>query len=104
MTTESGAVDPRELVTVTCESSELDDLFFDWIDAIVFEMSTRHMLFGRFDVEIEGPHLEGRLWGERVDRKRHEPAVEIKGPTYTELHVLRDVATGLWSAQCVVDV
>jgi SHS2 domain-containing protein len=38
-----------------------------------------------------------------VDVARHQPAVEIKGATYTELKVGR-TDNGLWFAQCVVDV
>ncbi len=42
-------------------------------------------------------------WGEAVDRQKHQPAVEIKGATFTELHVCQQ-ADGLWLAQCIVDV
>ncbi|MEO8326472.1 MAG: archease, partial [Nitrospirota bacterium] len=38
-----------------------------------------------------------------VNRIKHEPAVEIKGATYTELSVRRIEGNG-WVAQCVVDV
>jgi SHS2 domain-containing protein len=61
------------------------------------------MLFGRFYVEIEGLGLSARAEGERVDRQRHEPVVEPKGATFTELRVGRD-DEGQWVAQCVVDV
>ena len=47
--------------------------------------------------------LRGRAWGEPIDRVRHEPAVEVKGATLTELRVWRE-PTGRWCAQCVVDV
>lgn len=50
-----------------------------------------------------GVVLTGLGWGEPLDRARHRPAVEIKGATYTELHVRQD-ADGTWHAQCVVDV
>lgn len=102
--TDLDRVEPRDGVTVEREAASLEELFFDWIDALVFEMSTRQMLFGRFDVGVEDRRLRARVWGEPVDRARHEPAVEIKGPTYTELRVSRDSTTGEWLAQCVVDV
>jgi tRNA nucleotidyltransferase (CCA-adding enzyme) len=35
--------------------------------------------------------------------ERHQPAVEVKGATYTALKVARD-EQGRWVAQCVVDV
>lgn len=66
-------------------------------------MSTRRMLSGRFELGTEDGRLLAHLLGESVDRARHDPAVEIKGPTYTELRVSHDSTTGEWVAQCVVD-
>ena len=43
------------------------------------------------------------LGGEAIDRARHEPAVEPKGATYTELKVMQQ-EDGRWCAQCIVDV
>ncbi|MFO7562073.1 MAG: archease [Enhygromyxa sp.] len=91
-----------ECVTIELEGAELDELLFDWVDALVFEMSTRSVLFGRFELKIEDQRLRARMWGAPVDRLRHEPAVEVKGPTYTELRVAKQ--SGGWVAQCVVDV
>ncbi|MCC6949731.1 MAG: archease [Bradyrhizobiaceae bacterium] len=95
-----GAVTP---VAVTCDAPDIEFLFVEWLNAIIFEMATQRMLFGRFEVKIEGTHLEGKLWGEPVDVGRHQPACEPKGATYTALRVAKD-ADGRWSAACVVDV
>lgn len=75
----------------------------DWLNALVYEMATRHWLFARFEVAIDGQRLHARAWGEPLDLARHEPAVEIKGATYTMLAV-RQQSDGQWLAQCVVDV
>ena len=56
-----------------------------------------------FQVRIEGRRLFATAWGERIDVTRHQPAVEVKGATYTNLSV-RQEPNGLWVAQCVVDV
>jgi SHS2 domain-containing protein len=61
------------------------------------------MLFGRFQVVIEGQGLRGQAWGEPIDVAKHEPAVEVKGATYTALKVGQE-PDGTWVAQCVVDV
>jgi SHS2 domain-containing protein len=47
--------------------------------------------------------LRATAWGEPVEVTRHQPAVEVKGATYTELRVQR-TEDGGWLAQCVVDV
>jgi SHS2 domain-containing protein len=61
------------------------------------------MLFGLFDVSIEGDRLRATAWGEPVDVDRHRPAAEVKGASYCELAVSRET-DGRWRAQCVVDV
>ncbi len=93
----------RATVAIRCESEDLELLLVDWLNALVYEMATRRMLFGRFQVRLHGPVLEATAWGEPVDVVRHQPAVEVKGATYTTLRVARDTH-GLWCAQAVVDV
>lgn len=96
------SIRPRETVHVECEAPDAETLFLDWLNALVFEMSTRGMIFGAFDVTIEGGRLEAEATGEPVDPARHSPAVEVKGATFTELHVGEN--DGTWTAQCVIDV
>jgi tRNA nucleotidyltransferase (CCA-adding enzyme) len=97
------AVGALEPVTIECEAEENDVLLFDWLNALVYEMATRRLLFSRFDVRIEDGRLRATAWGEPVDAERHAPAVEVKGATWTALRVDQD-ADGLWTAECVVDV
>jgi tRNA nucleotidyltransferase (CCA-adding enzyme) len=101
--TDPRAVAPRVAVEITCEAPDLELLLVDWLNALVYEMATRGMVFGRFAVRIEGLRLRGRAWGEPVDVTRHEPAAEVKGATLTALEVFRRT-DGPWVAQCVVDV
>jgi tRNA nucleotidyltransferase (CCA-adding enzyme) len=88
---------------VECEAPDLELLFVDWLNALIYEMATRKMLFRRYTVEIDGTRLYGTARGEPVDVARHQPATEAKGATYTALEVRED-ASGTWRAQCVVDV
>ena len=101
--TDPAKVVPAQRIRVVCEGDDPDQLLFDWLNTIVFEMATRHMLFGRFEVTFDDARLRGTAWGEKVDPARHEPAAEVKGATYTDLKVFRR-DNGLWIAQCVVDV
>jgi len=101
--TDPGMVDAKASVAIRCEAPDHEVLLTDWLNALILEMSTRGMLFGRFDVDIADHRLEATVWGEAVDRQRHHPAVEVKGATYTELSVARR-GDGRWIAQCVVDV
>ena len=95
-------VEPRTRIEIECEGPEDELLFAEWLNALVYEMATRKMLFARFGVRLEGTRLSAEAWGEKVDRARHHPAVEVKGATYTTLRVARE--NGGWVAQTVVDV
>lgn len=93
----------RDEIVVECEATDSEALLVEWLNALVYEMAVRGMIFGRFAVGLEGTRLHGRAWGEEVDVARHEPAVEVKGATYTSLFVGQK-PDGSWVAQCVVDV
>jgi len=90
-------------VEVECSAPDLDLLFMSWLNAVIYEMALRGMLFSNFDVSISETSLAGILLGEKVDPERHHLAVEAKGATVTALKVVRD-PQGQWIAQCVVDV
>ena len=100
--TEPTGVAPTIPVSLHCEAPDRELLFADWLNALIYEMTLRKLLFGRFEVHIVGHQLDATAWGESIEVARHKPAVEIKGATYTELYV--EQIEGAWIAQCVVDV
>jgi tRNA nucleotidyltransferase (CCA-adding enzyme) len=100
---ELGLIEPREEVALACAAPSFELLLVDWLNALVYEMSVRKMLFSRFHVELGSGSLSGVASGEKVDPARHVPAVEVKGATYTALE-FRQRSDRLWEARCVVDV
>lgn len=90
-------------VEIVVSAPDRELLLLEWLDALVYEVATRKMLFGRFQVNITDYTLRATAWGEPIDIARHQPSVEVKGATFTELRVWRE-EQGLWHAQCVVDV
>ncbi len=101
--TEPESISPSRVVPVTCENPDPELLLVEWLSALIYEMSTRRMLFSRFEVTIENGLLRANVWGERLEADKHHPAVEVKAATYMELSV-RQEAADRWVAQCVVDV
>lgn len=101
--TEPDKVQPGESVNFELEAPEPDLLFMDWINELVYEMAVRGMVFSQFHVTIEGSRLNAVARGEKVLKHKHEPAVEVKGATFTELRVAQQ-SDGSWLAQCIVDV
>lgn len=100
--TEPDRVAASDIILIHCSAPDDELLLVDWLNALIFEMATRNMLFSRFEVDIKDSILNAHCWGEHLDQKRHQPSVEIKGATYTELSVRQDGEQ--WVAQTVVDV
>ena len=96
-------VSVSKAVSIHCEAPDPELLLLDWINELVYEMSVQGLLFKRYQVAINGGKLSATACGEIVDRQKHQPAVEIKGATFTELHVYQQ-PEGSWVAQCIVDV
>lgn len=97
------AIIPSRLeVKVNIEAPELELLLVDWLNSIIYEMDTKHLLFSEFKVKIENNRLEAILQGEKMENLTQDFGVDIKGATYTELKVAQE--KGLWIAQCVLDV
>ena len=101
--TDPALVVERESVRVSCQALDDEMLLVEWLNAIIYEMAIRGMIFGHFTVGCQGMHLDGEMAGEPIDVERHHPAVEVKAATVTCLRVTCDEA-GVWTAQCVVDV
>ncbi len=93
----------REAVALRAQADDDEMLLVAWLDAIIYEMAVRSMLFSEFRVTLADGRLDAVARGEAVDVARHQPAVEIKGATLCELRVAQQ-ADGGWVAQCVVDV
>lgn len=96
-------VAPVKSLNIHCEAPDHELLLAEWLNALIYEMATRSMLFSQFHIRLGLTTLDATLWGETIDVARHAPAVEIKGATYTELKVAQR-NDGTWLAQCVVDV
>jgi len=103
MVTEPHLIEALEPTIIHCAANDPDFLFMDWLNAVIYEMVVNKMLFSKFEITIQDLNLHAKIWGEPIDRERHQPAVEPKGTTFTELKVMK-LPPNIWVAQCVVDV
>lgn len=92
---------------VAVEAAGLEELLVAYLNELISIADARRLVFGEFEVEIEGAgarayRLSARARGEPFDPDRHEWTVQPKGATYTGLCVANE--GGRWVAQCVVDV
>ena len=96
-------VNEHSSIKIICEALDEELLFNEWLNTIVYEMAVKKMVFARYEVKLRGLLLDGQLWGETIDPIRHQPKVEVKGATMTELKVNK-MKAGNWITQCVLDV
>ncbi len=96
-------VAPREAVGIDCAAPDDRLLFCDWLNAVIYEMEVRRMVFRRFEVSSQAHRLHAIAWGEAFDPTRHAAASEPKGATLSGLKVERR-PDGAWVAECIVDV
>jgi tRNA nucleotidyltransferase (CCA-adding enzyme) len=100
---ELSRVQPKEEIEIRCEEQDDEALFVSWLNALIYQMATRNMLFSKFDVAIKDHQLLARVWGDTLNIEKHRPVVEVKAATYADLKVAQN-ADGSWLAQCIIDV
>jgi SHS2 domain-containing protein len=95
-------VRPAQAVEVRLQAEDREYLLFDWLKALLYHFNAGHLLFRRFEVKVTDGGLEGRAWGEPLDRGRHELSHEVKAITYHGLRVEQTPAG--WEAEVIVDI
>ena len=96
---------PRERVTVCLSAPGIEALLVQWLSGFLAEMDLSGRVFGRFAVEVEAgeaARLRADMWGEPIDRSRHEVRTEVKGVSY--LGLLVEPSADGWVIECVLDV
>lgn len=87
---------------VEVEAPDRELLLVEWLNGLLALSDIERLVFSRFQVIIDGCRLRGIVWGEPLDREKHDAHVEVKGATYHMLSVVE--RNGGYSAECVVDV
>ena len=92
----------KELL-VRAEAEDLENLLVNWLSEVLYLSATKGMLLCRFDIaEIDQLHVVAKVFGEPIDRNRHELYTEIKAVTYHELKVVK--ADQIWVGRVLFDV
>jgi SHS2 domain-containing protein len=96
------AVQDRERVTLELEADDCPYLLFDWLNELLYRFEAERLLFGHFQVNVQGKRLRGVAGGEPFDAGRHSLSHEVKAITYHGLRVEK-LGDG-WLAELIVDI
>jgi SHS2 domain-containing protein len=72
---------------ITLEAPDLEQLLVDWLSKLLFLNGAKNLVFGRFEVTIQGTSLKAHVCGEQYDTKKHKMGEEVKAVTYHMLEV-----------------
>ncbi len=76
---------------VTVEARDVEGLLVAWLAELLFYVDAEELLFGRFDVHaIDDQHIAATVFGEPIDRARHELRLGVKAVTRHMLDVSRE--------------
>ena len=94
---------------VEAKASNIEELFVEWLNALLAQASLHDMVFSSFKVKIKKNKtfiLKAHASGEKLNPKKHNIKNEVKAATYSQLKVMQKKVKGKkqWIAQCVVDV
>lgn len=85
--TDSSVVSPVGQYDITLEAPDLEQLLVDWLSKLLFLNGAKNLVFGKFEVTIQGTSLQAHVYGEQYDTKKHKIGTEIKAVTYHILEV-----------------
>jgi SHS2 domain-containing protein len=84
---EPNTVEPRESVTLQIAANELEYVFFDWLNELLYLFESKRFLAREFEAAVEQSGLSAIVRGETYDPARHVLAHEVKAVTYHGLTV-----------------
>jgi SHS2 domain-containing protein len=91
------------------ESRSYEDILIAWLERLLYHFEVDFMLFSQILVKqlIKSKNsymLRAVLYGDRIDRKKHNIMEEIKAPTYQFLSICRDKERRSWEGTVIFDV
>lgn len=94
-------VRPVDQVTFQLRADRHDELLRDWLAELLYAFHADHLLFSRFEAQIQDGRLRATARGEPIDAGRHEIDAELKAVTYHGLKVERQHDG--WLAEVIID-
>jgi SHS2 domain-containing protein len=85
--TDKSTIDTVGQYDIQLEAPDLEQLLVDWLSELLFLNGAKNLVFGKFQVHINGNRLSAQVFGEEYTTKKHKMGVEIKAVTYHMLQV-----------------
>ncbi len=79
-----------------------ESLLVAWLNELIYLFDAEQILFRRFDISrLDGTGIKARIYGERVNKAKHELIRGVKAATY---HMLKIEKSNGYIAQVLFDI
>ena len=92
-------------IVARVKGENFEDLFFQWLSEIIFIKDAERFLMKRAEINFEKEGqaaLQGRLFGDSIDPKRHILKTDVKAVTFYKFRV--EKMGEIWKAEVVFDL
>ena len=99
------AVKHKETRDLKLEADSAEQLFFDWIEELIYLKDADYLLFSKFKVLIKQNKkwsLEATAYGDKINVDKQSMKVDVKAITYHKFKV--EQRDGKWQAFVVLDI
>ena len=90
---DSSKIEEKTVKYVSVTGKDLRYLLYNWLEEIIILTITDGFAIKQISVKIQnkdGYEIDAELSGEKIDIKKHGFKVEIKSPTFHEMHIQQD--------------
>ena len=88
---------------IKTKASDKEALLINWLNELIYLEDTNKVLLKEFKIDkISETELKARVFGEKIDPKRHLLERPVKAATFNQLMVKEE--KGVWRARVVFDV
>jgi SHS2 domain-containing protein len=93
--TEVEKVSPTAEDHVEAEGQDEYALLYSWLEALIIKSEINEMLYSRFKISkieatSEGFRVRAKIWGEKLDPKKHLQKVGVKAVTYHRMEIIKE--------------
>ena len=76
---------------IKISATDQESLLVQWLNELIYLFDTENILFKRFDIaHLSHTRLKARIYGENVDKSKHELKTGVKATTYHMLKIDKD--------------
>jgi len=103
---DTSKVEPKIKKEIKIVAEDLHQLMFKWVNELLYYLDTEILVFSKFKVNIREEKdkfmLEAEVFGEKVDKEKHNPKTLVKACSYHNMRIERK--DNYWIAEVIVDI